>query len=47
MSVQACNNRGEYERILVLKHVKEKYKDIGFTITDYHVENEFEHLHNF
>ena len=24
-----------------------KYKDRGFTITDYHGENEFEHLHNF
>ena len=46
-SAQACNNRGEYESILVLKNVKEKYKDIGFTITDYHVENEFEHLRDF
>ena len=44
MSVQACNNRGGSETILVLKQVNTKYKDRGFTITDYHGNNEFEHL---
>ena len=44
MSVQACNNRGKSETISVLKQVNTKYKDRGFTITDYHDDNEFEHL---
>ena len=35
------------ETILGLKQVNTKYKDRGFTITDYHGENEFEHLRNF
>ena len=29
--------------MLVLKKVKTKYKDRGFTITDYHGDNEFKH----
>ena len=43
-SFQACNNRGKSETISGLKQVKTKYKYICFTITDYHVDNEFEHL---
>ena len=40
-SVQAYNNRGKYETIYGLKQVKTKYKDRGFTITDYHGDNNF------
>ena len=47
MSVQACDNRGKSETISVLKQVNTKYKDRGFTITDYHGNNEFEHLRDF
>ena len=46
-TVQSCNNRGKYKTILVLKKVKTKYNNRGFTITDYHGNNEFEHLRNF
>ena len=46
-SVQACNNRGKYETIPGLRQAKNKYKDRGFTIKDYHGDNKFEHLHNF
>ena len=43
-SVQACNNRGKAKTISGLKQLNTKYKDRGFTITDYHGDNEFEHL---
>ena len=46
-SVQACNSRVKYETILELNQVKTKYKDIGFTVIDYHVNIEFDHLHDF
>ena len=46
-SVQAYNNRRKSETILGLNQVRIKYKDICFTITDYHGDNEFEHLHKF
>ena len=40
-SLQACNNRGEYETIFSLKQVKTRYQYKGFTITDFHGDNEF------
>ena len=40
-SVQACNNRVKSETISELKQVKTKYQNRGFTITDYHGDNEF------
>ena len=40
-SVQVFNNRGKSETISELKQVKTKFKDRGFTITDYHGDNEF------
>ena len=43
-SVQACNNRSKSETIFGLKQVNTKYKDRCFIITDYHGNNEFEHL---
>ena len=46
-SFQACNIRGKFEPVLVLKQVNTKYKDRGFIITDYHGDNEFENLHSF
>ena len=46
-SFQACNSRGKFETMSGLNQVKTKYKYRGFTITDYHGKNEFEHLHNF
>ena len=46
-SVQAYNTRGKYKTISGLKQVKTKYKDRGLTITDYHGDNEFEHLGGF
>ena len=44
-SVQACNSRGKTETISGFMQVKTKYKDRGFIITNYHGDNEFEHLH--
>ena len=41
-SVQACNSRGKPETIFVLKKVKTKYKDRGFTITNFCGDNGFE-----
>ena len=46
-SVEACNRREKSETISGLKPVKTKYKDRGFTISDYHGDNEFDHLHYF
>ena len=46
-SVQASSSRGKYRTISGLKQVKIKYKDRDFTITNFHGDNEFEHLHNF
>ena len=46
-SVQACNNRGKSETISGLKQVNTKYQNRGFTITDYHGDNEFEHPRDF
>ena len=43
-SVQACNRRANYETILGLNQVKTKYKYRGLIITDYHSNNEFEHI---
>ena len=41
MSVQACKSRGKSEIISSLKLVNSKYQDRGFTMTDFHGDNEF------
>ena len=46
-SVQACNIRGKYETVSVLKKVKTKYKNRGFIITDFYCDNQFEHVCKF
>ena len=46
-SVQACSIKGKSETIYGLNQAKTKYKYRGFTITDFHGKNEFEHLRDF
>ena len=46
-SIQEFNNRGKFKTMVGLNQAKTKYKYRDFTITDYHGDNEFEHLHNF
>ena len=39
--------QSKYKTLSGLKQGKTNYKYRGFTITNFHADNEFEHLHNF